>query len=83
MQFVQTFDEIGTVVVGDDVEDSGCEVALYYSEAGESSCEVADGTCSDDGLAWGAHEMGSPTFCTKHYFPQEQLGYEFYEVENV
>lgn len=84
IEFVQdiTADQgVGIVMIGESVEDTGLGFSLYY---GSSSCEMSDlGDCSADGLVWRANDFGSPDFCTHHYFPQEQLGYEFVEMKNV
>lgn len=58
----------------------------FHMEYGERDyCDFFDTehegrACSDDGILWQADDMGAPYFCTNHYFPQEQLGYEFIEL---
>lgn len=54
------------------------ENAAYFSQyyGPNSVCELGDDTCSEDGILWGIDDRGAPLFCTYHYFPQEQLGYE-------
>jgi hypothetical protein len=66
---------IGTAMIGESLEDTGLHIWLFY---GDTQCELAgQGQCADDGLVWSADDFGSPRFCTNHFFPQEQLGYEF------
>lgn len=54
------------------------ENAMHFNQYYGASfvCELGDENCSEDGVLWGVGDFGSPLFCTTHYFPQEQLGYE-------
>lgn len=81
-QFVQDITEdygFGTAVQDETVEDTG--LGIYMKYGSNDYCELKDhGNCSDDGILWQADDMGSPYICTNHFFPQEQLGYEFVEM---
>jgi hypothetical protein len=69
---------IGQTIIGDGIEDSGCEFWQCYGD--KQYCEDYErgkGSCSDDGMLWTANAGGSPYICTIHMFPPEQFGYEF------
>jgi hypothetical protein len=78
-EFVQDITKdygIGIVMINEPISETGIGFSMYY---GTPSCELqGEGECADDGIVWMAQDMGSPDFCTNHYFPQEQTGYEFY-----
>lgn len=71
---------IGIAMRGEPIEDTGLEFCQFYGSY--KQCEkLGYGGCSHDGNLWGSNDMGSPLFCTNHAYPQEQLGYEFVEME--
>lgn len=65
---------------GGDDEDQALGFHMEYGD--KSLCDFEDDECNDDGILWQADDMGAPYFCTTHYFPQEQLGYEFIAKED-
>ncbi len=70
---------IAIAVIGERIEDSATEFCQYAGR--RENCESFNpAKCSRDGLLWGSNDMGSPYFCTRHAFPQEQLGYEFVKL---
>jgi hypothetical protein len=79
IEFVGWVDGILTVPLAENggaSRESASNFAQFYGTP--EACEFyAEGGCSDDNNLWSVHDMGSPYFCTNHYFPQEQLGYEF------
>lgn len=71
---------VGIVMIGESYEDAGLEVLQHYGD--NRLCDMhTEGGCADDGILWSGNDMGSPYFCTNHFFPQEQLGYEFIKLE--
>lgn len=86
VEYIQTLED---VAVAPDLqhdpdqllEEVSLQINQYYGDREFCELQDADTECSHDGILWGADDFGSPYFCTEHFFPQEQLGYEF--VENV
>lgn len=81
MEYVQMIEGILTVPMlangGADIDNA---IDFGYGYGSNELCELhSEGDCSEDGVLWSVMDFGSPSFCTSHYFPQEQLGYEFIE----
>ncbi len=71
---------IGQAIIGDSIEDTGCELWQCYGDKRHCEDYTRDkGPCSDDGMLWTANAGGSPFLCTTHMFPPERFGYEFVE----
>jgi hypothetical protein len=83
-EFVQTIEGVLTIPTvengGDDLEYAS-RFNYYYGDS--RLCDFHDDECSHDDILWSIGDMGSPYFCTAHYFPQEQLGYEFIAESEV
>ncbi len=81
--FIQSITEdqqVGAVMINGDIEYESCPVELYYDD--ELQCELrGEGECATDNLDWQSGDFGAPSFCTNHYFPLEQIGYEFYSTK--
>ena len=71
--------DIAICIIGDSMEDSGCDFCQFYGE--RVYCEdFDDDKCSHDGNLWASNDFGCPYTCTAHTFPMEQSGYEFVAV---
>lgn len=88
-QFVQHIEHIGLAILPyHDPEDSSppLRFSQYDRRANPNKfrsrvpCERWDqGNCSNDNVLWADNEeLGY--FCTNHFFPPEQNGYEFVEL---
>lgn len=84
IELVQIIEGIGIIPVvenGGDDPDLSIGFGYCYTD-GPNPCEYQDeGNCTEDGIVWMADDMNAPCFCHQHYFPQEQLGYEFIELK--
>jgi hypothetical protein len=84
IQYVQNItvsQGIGQAVLPEYGELPDLDLCQYYGPC--DLCELRDDTCSDDGILWSDGDRGGGHYCTTHQFPAEQLGYEFYSVENA
>ena len=83
-QFVQHIESIGLAILpAHDSDDTSPPLRFsQYDRAGSRVlCEHWDqGKCSNDNVLWADDEQLS-YFCTNHFFPPEQNGYEFVEVK--
>lgn len=83
-QLVQNIGNIGLAILPahdpDDTSPSLC-FSQYNRAGSQVPCERWDqGQCSNDDVLWADEEKLS-YFCTNHFFPPEQNGYEFVEVK--
>lgn len=84
---IELVGQIEGIGIDPKIENGGGEydpIPFHYCYGNSDACDMQEeGNCSNDGILWQADDMGAPYFCTNHYFPQEQLGYEFVEMGEV
>lgn len=83
-QFIQRIEDIGLAILPThDPDDTSPPICFsQYLRAGSRvPCERQDtAPCSQDDILWADDEQHC-YFCTNHFFPPEQNGYEFVEVQ--